>query len=505
MTLRFVLPTLIALLWGATFPFSLAFGQNSPADQNRDVSPSAAFYEPQVVQEIRLDIASEHRKKMHDALPKTVYVPATFRWRDLTVENVAVRFKGNSSSQPNQKHKRSYLVRFDKYNKAARFLGLQRISFDNGVQFGSLFSEVIITDILRREGVTTHRCNLAKIILNGEFHGVFVNVERIDDTFLSSRFQNADGPLYKVDLGGPGCDLRFIGNEPTAYQQAFEAKNDAATNRREELVDLIRLINHSDQPTFQQQFAQHFNVDDFIKTTSVMLLAGAFDQLTGWNAHNYYLYLDPSTGHWTYLPWDLDVGFCETAFGRIHVLRDWNATWPVPITGNGSPLLERIISQPELLKRYRNTTERILNAHFEPEKLCAQIDQKYALISNDLKKDPFPHRRVTVPTDRNYDDVVASLKEFVRKRFTSAQEQLQNPGPRPKPRRPESGERGMTPEIRAKIQEVHQGAEKIRRSNGDLRPLHEIMQHVGPLLEAGKNDEALNHLERALKIVRKRN
>ena len=186
MTSRFVITTSIAVLCVAAIPFSMTCGQDSP-DKQHDVSPSASFYDPQVVQEIRLEIAPQHRKKMLDALPKTVYVPATFRWGKLTVENVAVRFKGNSSSQPNQKHKRSYLVRFDKYDKQKRFLGLQRVSFDNGVQFGSLFSEVIITDILQREGVTTHRCNFARIILNGEFHGVFVNVERIDNTFLTSR------------------------------------------------------------------------------------------------------------------------------------------------------------------------------------------------------------------------------------------------------------------------------------------------------------------------------
>ena len=51
------------------------------------------------------------------------------------------------------------------------------MSFDNGIQFGSLFGEPIITDILRDHGIKTHRCNYAKLYVNEEYRGVYVNVE----------------------------------------------------------------------------------------------------------------------------------------------------------------------------------------------------------------------------------------------------------------------------------------------------------------------------------------
>ena len=38
--------------------------------------------------------------------------------------------------------------------------------------------------------------------------------------------------------------------------------------------------------------------DDFLRTTAVLLLSGAFDQLTGWNPHNYYLYYDGKHERW---------------------------------------------------------------------------------------------------------------------------------------------------------------------------------------------------------------
>lgn len=89
-----------------------------------------------------------------------------------------------------------------------------------------------------------------------------------------------------------------------------------------------------------------------------MLLAGAFDQYTAWGPHNYCLYLNPSDRRWAYIPWDLDVGFADHAFGRIPVLKSWHAAWPATVPGR--PLMERLISDPVLLEHYRDLARAIL-------------------------------------------------------------------------------------------------------------------------------------------------
>src|SRR4051794_548272 len=52
----------------------------------------AAFYQPDEVQSVHLHVADAGLKRMLAALPQLVDVPASFRWRDATVENVSVRF-----------------------------------------------------------------------------------------------------------------------------------------------------------------------------------------------------------------------------------------------------------------------------------------------------------------------------------------------------------------------------------------------------------------------------
>jgi spore coat protein CotH len=257
------------------------------------------------------------------------------------------------------------------------------------------------------------------------------------------------------------------------------------------------MIDQPAEKDFAAKLGAKMEVDDFLRVTAVMLFSGAFDQLTGWNPHNYYLYCDAKQDRWRYLPWDLDVGFCEIAFGQIHVLADWNAAWPA--AGQmPNPLLERIVADPALLKRYRDTARIILDKYFEPERLCAIINAKYALIKADLAADPFPHRRVTNPDDRNYEDIVASMKTFVRKRYTSASQQLANPGKQPEMvRRPD----GPPPQLVEKVQRLQRAAEQMQRNGKDVLPIQKLMQQVGPLLQQGRPEEAEKLIIEALKLA----
>lgn len=452
------------------------------------------YYAPHQIQSIYLQVSKNNRDRMLSALPKRIYVSADFRWRNVSIKNVAIRFKGNSSSNPNQKHKRSFLVRFDKFEKNQRFLGLKRVSFDNGIQFGSLFSEPIITEILRDQGIPSHRCNYAKVYLNNKYRGVYVNVERLDEIFIKNHLPDKKGILFKVDEGGPGCNLQYLGDNAPDYQKAFELKHGKKKKAYSKLIEFIQLINQSKDNAF---LSSNFELDQFLRQTAVLLFSGAFDQLTGWNPHNYYLYHNAKNDRWRYLAWDLDVGFCETAFGRIPVLDGWNAAWPVPTSGAANPLLERIIADPKLLDNYRQFAKAILEKYFEPERLCKKIDDKYSLIKKDLQTDPFPSRRATNPTDRNYDDIVNSMKTFVHKRYKTALEQLKNPGRRPKRvERPE-----MRPQLIAKIRQIQRGAERMRKNGLDITPIAKRMRQVRPLIQKGKVKEAEVIIDEVLKLV----
>lgn len=94
----------------------VAWAQNSKATPAKSAEAGLGdFYRGDEVQSVHLRVADDDLQRMQAALPERIYVRASFRWRDISVENVAIRFKGNSSSAPSQQHKRSFLIKSDEY------------------------------------------------------------------------------------------------------------------------------------------------------------------------------------------------------------------------------------------------------------------------------------------------------------------------------------------------------------------------------------------------------
>ena len=419
------------------------------------------------MQTIHLEIKSEDMDRLQRALPRRISVPGTFRWNDQMLENVGVRYKGNSSSNPDWPHKRGFLIAFSEFEKGQRFLGLRHVALDNGVQFGSLFSERLITDVLRGVGVKVSRCNYARVDLNGKSMGVYVNEERIDKAFLQRHFGTDRGVLFKVDEGGQGADLKYIGDDPALYRRGFELHAGHEAGAYPELLDFIRAINAPSGS--EAKLRRSLDVEAFVKTTAVMLLAGAFDQYTGWGPHNYYLYRNPADQRWTYIPWDLDVGFADHAFGRIPVINGWHAAWPAPVPER--PLMERLISQPNLLREYREQAGTILETWFRPEILIPKLRALHEQIRADLAEDPFPPRRATVPSDTRYEDILASMETFIRQRYALARAQLDAPGerPQPQPMQPPADQQGPQPGPTSDDAPTDLRAVKVASSSVELR------------------------------------
>jgi spore coat protein H len=402
-----------------------------PAKVDVDISK---FYEPGQFQVIQLQIRDEDLQSLQAALPERIFVPAQFQWNDVSFANVAVRFKGNSSSMPEQRHKRGYLIKFNEYDSKCTFGGLHRVALDNGIQFGGLLSEPLITSILREVGIRAARCNYTKLSINGSYVGLYVNVERVDEVFVRNHFEDTGGPLYKVDEGGPGADWRPVSLPAAANDRmrlAFEPQNKAAKSDARDVLELIDRLNRVPTTEFADCLSANLDTDAFLKSMAVLLYAGAFDQLTGWNPHNYCLYRQPRNGCWYYIPFDVDVGFADKAFGQVPVIDGWNAAWPIP-GGPPRPVLERIVDDPTLLARYRLIADEILEKQFHPDVLIPRLNALYEVIKPELANDPFPPRRVTNPEDRDYETIVESMREFIRRRYATARAQLDQPGPRPK-------------------------------------------------------------------------
>ena len=80
--------------------------------------------------------------------------------------------------------------------------------------------------------------------------------------------------------------------------------------------------------------------------------------------------------------------------------------------------MERIVSDPVLLKTYREQANVILEGSFRPEILIPKLRSLYEQIRSALEAgDLFSDRRATVPSDTGYEGIISSMEAFIRKRY----------------------------------------------------------------------------------------
>ena len=120
-----------------------------------------------------------------------------------------------------------------------RLFGLRRLTLNNALHDETGLRERLGYAFYRAAGLPASRCNSARVSVNGEYWGLYVNVESVDDVFVESRYDPAPGNLYDIAVYA-NVDLS-PGNEPL-----FELE----TNRRDpdtsDLTALIEAVNGPD-------------------------------------------------------------------------------------------------------------------------------------------------------------------------------------------------------------------------------------------------------------------
>ncbi len=222
--------------------------------------------------------------------PKS-YITGDFEYAGELHRNVGIRLKGNLSLTPIDE-KPSFKIKFNKFTKGARFLGLEAITLNNMHSDASMVREHLSYALFRAVGVEASRTGFAELVVNEEPYGVFLNIETIDDEFLRHHYVDRSGNLYE---GEHGDDL----NRDLSRFEQDEGKDES----REDLKRFSALAMEDNLDIF---FADHSMLDTqrFLAFTATEHAIGHFDGYMA--SHNYFLYHEPESDRWTFLPWSLD-------------------------------------------------------------------------------------------------------------------------------------------------------------------------------------------------------
>jgi len=130
-----------------------------------------------------------------------------------TFTNVAIRPKGNTSlsniAMDPDTDRYSIKLEFDHFTDGQTCFGLDKLILNNNYADATDMKEAIIYDMYQYLGADASLYNYAEVSVNGEYWGVYLALEGVEQSFMLRNYGTQDGELYKPDSmemgeGGPG-------------------------------------------------------------------------------------------------------------------------------------------------------------------------------------------------------------------------------------------------------------------------------------------------------------
>ncbi len=400
------------------------------------ILPNGILYSSAEIPEIRITIDQDSLDQLY--LPENWYedheypVEFVFHSSQLTdtLQDVGIRFRGNTSRE---KIKKSFKISFNTYEQGRKFQNVEKLNINAEVNDPSMVRSYSGWELYHYMGVPAPRSNHVKLFINEEYYGLYQNAEHIDDEFVESWFGNQTGNLYKCRYP---ANLDFISSNPDDYKQApwgertYELKTNEELDDYADLAEFITELNQMSNAEFDCKFNQFFDVNSYLKLAVVDILLGNWDGYI-YNQNNYYLYHNPLTDQFQFIPYDID-----NTWGIDWLDRDWSDrniyTWSQSFADR--PLFNRLMDSEKYRAMFSWYMNDLLIHFYGTESHIEAINQVHDQISADAIADTYR------PLDFSFsvNDFLLAIEEaagghvdfgvgeFIEIRKTSAQEQLED-------------------------------------------------------------------------------
>jgi hypothetical protein len=351
-----------------------------------------------------------------------------------TLEHVGFRLRGNTSRVS---AKKSFKVSFNTFVPGRKLFGLEKLNLNGEHNDPSILRAKLAWDLMGTMGVPAARAAHARLFLNGQYYGLYLNVEQVDEQFLQARFGNDTGYLYKCLWP---ADLTWKGSAAAAYRPTDASRRPYDLQRGgsdsagyEDLAHLIDVVNTTPSDTFPEAIEAVFDVNGFLRVLAVDVLTGNWDNYW-FLKNNFYLYFNPDTGLFHWLPFDLDNTFGVWWDGILPGI-DW-ADRNVYAWGHPSelrPLVRNVLNVPAFRDRFTFYLRQTLAQAFVPAFLLPRIDTLHAALTAAAEADLYrtlDYGFTVADFHASFEQALGGhvtwgLKPYIEARYTTALAQLE--------------------------------------------------------------------------------
>ena len=352
--------------------------------------------------------------------------------------NVGVRIKGNGTFLGSlYGDKRPLKVDLNKFAKGQGLGDADELTFNNLINDYSCVSDAMAYEFFRTAGVPASRTAYAYLSVSvGDKWstkplGFYAMIEPVDESFVLERFGSRRTPVFKpvtYDL------FRYLGDDWEAYADIYDLKTKATPAQQRRVVEFARLMSQASDEDFADQLGNFLDLEKFVRYLACEVLLSNYDSFLS-NGQNFYLYLDPVSSKFGFIPWDLDL-----AWGGFFLLgtareRERASIWH-PWVGQHR-FLERVMAVEAFRQLYRAQLEALLAQHFVPSRLHQRIDAIAAFVrdpiaaESDFRLGKFEQAVSDQRREQSSEDdahganrPAHQLKHFIDARARSVREQL---------------------------------------------------------------------------------
>lgn len=276
--------------------------------------PGKSLYDSNTLRTIFIKFENDDwEAELADFHNTDVDVPATVVVDGVSHKNVGVRFRGASSyMMVPAGHKRSMNLSVDMVDEKQRILGYKTLNLLNSNTDTSFMSSILYSTMARKY-IPAPKANYAKVVINGESWGIYINVEQFNNDFVKENFKESQvegktGARWKVS-GSPQADggLGYLGDNFAPYKQRYEMKSKENDADWKALINLCKVLNTTPADQLEAALRPIFDIDGALKFLALDIATMNSDGY--WiRSSDYSIYRDPK-GIFHVFPHDMNEAF----------------------------------------------------------------------------------------------------------------------------------------------------------------------------------------------------
>ncbi len=300
------------------------------------------LYDQEKLPTFYLELSKEDLYKIESDPAAEEYVPGTLIFEGDTISPVGIRYKGsigafvNCLSGTNWADpsgfktctKLSMKIKINWEGRTDNFYGLKKLQFHAMNLDQSQLRDRFGYWLFRKAGVPAPRAIHARLVINGEYNGLFALIEQVDGRFTENNWADGDGNLYKEKWPLNSDNQAFAEEE---YLAALKTNEDTGAS-----AELIRSfgteLSSTTESTVQSVIEKYMDIQEALSYCVVDRLIRHDDGPFHWycdgnqcNSHNFYWYEEPADRKLHLIAWDLDNAFENITSENIvtNIADDW--------------------------------------------------------------------------------------------------------------------------------------------------------------------------------------